>query len=145
MHRRNTGGASAGGGEPLAAQPPASPEGAAVAASDAARAPNPPPPATTSKGALESSTGFLPAPLQPVGMLLVGLGKALWAFIVPLARIAYRLAIWCSPLLIWAGTKYIKWYFLAPFFAWIDKATRIVSWSRWLLSFFFKSGGAAAA
>ncbi len=33
----------------------------------------------------------------------VGLVRALWALVVPLARLAFRLAVWCSPLLIWAG------------------------------------------
>lgn len=58
-------------GGPVMAQPPASPEGAAAAAVAAAQAPNPPPSAPTSKAALEGGTRFLPAPLQPIGMLLV--------------------------------------------------------------------------
>lgn len=33
----------------------------------------------------------------------LGLGKALWTLLVPLARLAFRLAVWSSPLLIWAG------------------------------------------
>ncbi|KAL4430360.1 hypothetical protein ABPG77_002166 [Micractinium sp. CCAP 211/92] len=123
--------------------PPDTPEGTGAAAADVARAPNPPPSVPTSKAALERRTDFLPAPLQPIGMLLVGLVRALWALVVPLARLAFRLAVWCSPLLIWAGVKYVKWFYLAPVIAWFDKATRIVSWGRWLLSFFYKGGAAA--
>ena len=37
------------------------------------------------------------------------MARALWTLAAPLARIAWRLAVWSSPLLVWAGTKYIKW------------------------------------
>ena len=38
----------------------------------------------------------LPAPVNPAGM-----AKAAWTVAVPLARFAYRLLVWSSPVLIW--------------------------------------------
>ena len=89
------------------AEPPASPlqEAAAAAASE----PLPVPDTRTSKGALEASTDWLPEALQPAGMLLVGVCKAVWTAAVPLAHIAFRLAVWSSPVLIWAFWKWINW------------------------------------
>lgn len=49
-------------------------------------------------------TALLPCPCPPsFWPRQVGLARALWALVVPLARIAVRLVVWCSPLLIWAG------------------------------------------
>jgi len=40
-----------------------------------------------------------------------------------------------------AGTKYISWAYLG----WLTKAKTWVSWGRWILSWFIKTGGGAAA
>lgn len=40
-----------------------------------------------------------------------------------------------------AGTKYISWAYLG----WLTKAKTWISWGRWLLSWFVKTGGGAAA
>jgi len=39
----------------------------------------------------------------------VGMAKAAWAAVVPLARVAWRLTVWSSPVLIWAFCKYVNW------------------------------------
>jgi hypothetical protein len=79
-----------------------------------------------------------PRPLQPAAAKLIGFGRALmplfavlWSTTVSFANLALRLIIWMSPVLIWAGRKYIKWYVLAPVLGTYNKVVRILRWGLW--------------
>ena len=48
------------------------------------------------------------------------------------------LTLEAGPRLCRAGTKYISWTYLG----WLTKAKTWVSWGRWLLSWFVKTGSA---
>ena len=68
-----------------ASPPPPAPLDAAAAAATSKPLPIPQP--DTSRAALQGATSWLPGPLQPVGMLAVGLAKAAWTVPLLAARI----------------------------------------------------------
>lgn len=88
----------------------------------------------------------VPPPLQPAAGLLLSLwgaasaaARALWPLGRGLALLAYRLAVYTSPLLVWAALKYVRWTFLG----WLDKAERLLRWADWLLGLLPAAKGSA--
>ncbi|KAI3425269.1 hypothetical protein D9Q98_009036 [Chlorella vulgaris] len=74
-------------------------------------------------------------------MLLIGMARAAWSVAVPVSVVAYRIGVWASPVLVWVFWKWVKWYLLG----FVTKASRALRWGLWILSWFTKGGGAAAA
>ncbi|GAB4815769.1 hypothetical protein N2152v2_002815 [Parachlorella kessleri] len=95
---------------------------------------------------LEGLAAQVPQPLQPLVTLLVGLfsafltfAQATWPITRNLGQLAYRLLVWTSPMLMWAGMKYLRW----TMFGWLDKFERTLKWASWLLGFLPAAKGAS--
>ena len=85
-----------------------------------------------------------PGPVQPAVTLLADLAAAVAPLLrglavaaLKLGKVALYVAIWVSPVVLWAGSKWARWYIMS----YVRKAERVLRWAGWALSLLPKSSG----